>query len=87
MAYMKKMAMHETVNLISADENQMSSEYNAMLEREASTLLLNMIDDANTILMSNHDKVERLAHELMTKETLDLQTIKKLLGISAETKK
>lgn len=86
MAYMKKMAMHETVNLISADEDQMSSEYNAMLEKEASNLLLTMFNEANNILVHNHDKIEKLAGALMKKETLDLQAIKSLLGIADTSK-
>lgn len=81
MAYMKKMAMHESSNLISADTDQMSASYNAKLEREADTMLKTMALEAGQLLSQHSDKVERLAKELIAKETLDLASIKKLLNI------
>jgi ATP-dependent Zn protease len=78
---MKKMAMHESVNLVSTEDQEMSSQFNGMLEQEAGRLLEKLMGEASNILAANKDKVELLANELMNKETLDLKQIKNLLGI------
>lgn len=79
---MKKMAMHESANLVSADDEEMSSYYNGMLEKEAGKLLETSLSEASQILEANRDKIELLANELMKRETLDLKQIKELLGIA-----
>ena len=74
--------MHEGVNLVSADDEEMSSRYNGMLEQEAGKILEKLMAEANQVLLANKTKVDLLAEELMKKETLDLKNIKNLLGIT-----
>ena len=78
---MKRMAMHESVSLISAEEKDMSQIYNAMLEQEASKLLEDFYKVAAELVDKNWDKIDMLAHELIQKETLDLKQIKKFLRL------
>ena len=80
-SFMKKMAMNERVSLISADEKNMSNRYNAMLENEASLLLNQFLQEATSLVKSNKDIIDKLATELLKKETLDLKQIRLLLNL------
>ena len=81
MYFMKKMAMHERVSLVSAEEEQMSTRYNAMLEEHAARQLREFALEAEQVLAQHRAQVELLAAELIARETLDLKQIKAALNI------
>lgn len=78
---MKKMAMHERVSLVSAEEAEMSARYNALLEEQAAGLLRGFAAEAEQVLARHRAQVELLAAELLARETLDLKQIKAALSL------
>ena len=63
-----------------AQHKDYSEETAKLIDSEVNTLLSKCLEDTEKILTENRDQLEKLANELVQKETLDDVQIRKLLG-------
>jgi len=61
-------------------KNPYSENYQKSIDMEANKIINSCLDKTRQILLSNKEKVETLASELLNKETLDLLELYELLG-------
>ena len=80
-AYVRDFAMNDSTNLISAKKKDMSEEFSFKIDQEVQKLLKESLDRTRNLLNQNMDKLEKLGEELVKKETMDAQEVKKLLNL------
>ncbi|MCF0237901.1 MAG: cell division protein FtsH, partial [Sphaerochaetaceae bacterium] len=66
-----------------AQHKDFSDETARKIDSEINKILDNCMKDAKTILSDHKDQLEKLANELMAKETLDDKEVRELLGFEA----
>ncbi|CAD8076171.1 unnamed protein product [Paramecium sonneborni] len=82
--YVKQLGMSENSFLISIDhnsDNKTSTQFNYMVDLEVKKLLDDSYARVKRLLTDNEDMLQKVAFELLQKETLSAQEIKKLLNI------
>ncbi|CAD8076415.1 unnamed protein product [Paramecium primaurelia] len=85
LAYMfvKQLGMDDKISLISiqSDRQKTSDQYDYMVDMEVKKILEESYNRVKTLLKSNENKLKSLATELVKKETLSAEEIRKLLQI------
>lgn len=79
MAFARKLAMMEDVSLISAEKKDLSEDYNRVLELKASEMMNDIYKEVLELIDDNKNTVNRVAKELVKKETLTKEQVKKLV--------
>lgn len=77
---LREYGMHKN-HLISRAKDDLSDRYNAELDREAQSILLEGLSRTRELLQTHKSKLDVLAHELVKKETLSREDIERLLNI------
>lgn len=80
-AYHRKMAMDESLSLISADKDELSSEYNHLLEKRSEELLASLFAECTRLMKPHYSKINKISVELINKETLTSEQIKELIKL------
>ncbi|CAK68850.1 unnamed protein product (macronuclear) [Paramecium tetraurelia] len=82
--YVKQLGMNENSLLISIDqssENRTSTQFDYLVDMQVKKVLDDSYARVKRLLINNEDMLQKVAFELLQKETLSAQEIKKLLNI------
>ncbi|CAD8146141.1 unnamed protein product [Paramecium octaurelia] len=82
--YVKQLGMNENSLLISIDqssENRTSTQFDYLVDMQVKKVLDDSYARVKRLLIDNEDMLQKVAFELLQKETLSAQEIKKLLNI------
>eukprot|EP01017_Pseudomicrothorax_dubius_P016331 TRINITY_DN1853_c0_g1_i12.p1 TRINITY_DN1853_c0_g1~~TRINITY_DN1853_c0_g1_i12.p1 ORF type:complete len:670 (-),score=184.14 TRINITY_DN1853_c0_g1_i12:1040-3049(-) len=79
--YVRSMGMNEDVSLISSDKSKMSDKYNYIVDCEVQKLLKTSLERVKDLLKENENKLQMLAIELIRKETISADEIRRLLNL------
>lgn len=81
LAFTRKLAMVEEACLISAEKKDLSDVFNRKLELESLKLLENISKETERLILKNRRMIVKVAKELVKRETLSREEVKKIIGL------
>jgi ATP-dependent metalloprotease len=80
-AYVRTFGMNADVNLISASKDDLSDQFNFMIDEEVQRILKGSLDRTRKLILGNKWMLDKLAKELVVKETMSAKEVRDLLGL------
>ena len=79
--YVRHLCMTDSISLISQDEQsaQMSEQFRFQVDNEVQRILKESYERVKGLLESNQKRLERVAGELVKRETLSIEEVKEIL--------
>ena len=80
-AYVRTFGMNADVNLISANKKDFSDGFNYRIDQEVQRILELSLQRTRKLVLENKERLDKLATELVKKETMDAKEVKGLLDL------
>lgn len=80
-AYVRSFGMNADVNLISANKEDFSDGFNYIIDQEVQSILEKSLQRTRRLVLENKERLDKLAVELVKRETMDANEVKTLLDL------
>lgn len=81
-SYVRNFGMNADVSLISASKDDLSDQFNFMIDQEVQSILMRSLERTRKLILDHKGMLDSLAKELVKKETMDAAEVKELLGLA-----